>query len=106
MRRLLLLLLLGWAGLPLLAARAFVPLMAGQEARPLNGHFNAVPVLHSNQPEEVYGPGILINTAPGHVSIECGKKNVQRTMVVDTVEQLKRNYNKRELEAAECARRL
>jgi hypothetical protein len=41
-----------------------------------------------------------------NVSIECGKKNVQRTMVVDTVEQLKRNYNKRELEAAECARRL
>lgn len=74
MRRLLLLLLLGWAGLPLLAARAFVPLMAGQEARPLNGHFNAVPVLHSNQPEEVYGPGILINTAPGQaVSQDTGQ---------------------------------
>ncbi len=39
--------------------------MAGQLARPLNGSFNNVPVLHSNQPEEVEGPGILINTAPG-----------------------------------------
>jgi hypothetical protein len=39
--------------------------MAGQAARPLNGTFNRVPVLHSNQPEEVAGPGILINTAPG-----------------------------------------
>ncbi|MFN7899327.1 MAG: DUF3370 family protein [Synechococcaceae cyanobacterium] len=39
--------------------------MAGQTARPLNGTFNNVPVLHSNQPEEVEGPGILINTAPG-----------------------------------------
>lgn len=74
MRRFLLLLLLGWAGLPLLAARAFVPLMAGQEARPLNGRFNSVPVLHSNQPEEVYGPGILINTAPGQaVSQDTGQ---------------------------------
>ena len=44
---------------------AYVALMAGQQARPLNGHFNSVPVLHSNQPEEVEGPGILINTAPG-----------------------------------------
>ncbi|MBM5801231.1 MAG: DUF3370 family protein [Cyanobacteria bacterium K_DeepCast_35m_m2_023] len=39
--------------------------MAGQQTRPLNGQFNRVPVLHSNQPEEVEGPGILINTAPG-----------------------------------------
>lgn len=44
---------------------AHVALMAGQQARPLNGEFNTVPVLHSNQPEEVEGPGILINTAPG-----------------------------------------
>lgn len=46
-------------------ARAYVPLMAGQSARPLQGNFNNVPVLHSNQPEEVFGPGILVNTAPG-----------------------------------------
>lgn len=46
-------------------AHAYVALMAGQSARPLNGQFNSVPVLHSNQPEEVEGPGILINTAPG-----------------------------------------
>lgn len=47
-------------------AGAYVDLMAGQRARPLQGHFNRVPVLHSNQPEEVEGPGILINTAPGY----------------------------------------
>ena len=46
-------------------AQAYVPLMAGQRARPLNGSFNNVPVLHSNQPEIVKGPGILVNTAPG-----------------------------------------
>ena len=46
-------------------ANAHVALMAGQRARPLNGRFNKVPVLHSNQPEIVKGPGILINTAPG-----------------------------------------
>ena len=45
--------------------KAYVALMAGQKARPLDGQFNRVPVLHSNQPEEVEGPGILINTAPG-----------------------------------------
>lgn len=45
--------------------QAYVALMAGQRARALNGSFNNVPVLHSNQPEEVEGPGILINTAPG-----------------------------------------
>ncbi|QNI58495.1 hypothetical protein SynBIOSU31_01623 [Synechococcus sp. BIOS-U3-1] len=44
---------------------AYVPLMAGQRARPLNGSFNNVPVLHSNQPEIVKGPGILVNTSPG-----------------------------------------
>ena len=47
-------------------ASAYVALMAGQQARPLNGTFNKVPVLHSNQPEEVEGAGILINTAPGY----------------------------------------
>ncbi|MEO1001721.1 MAG: DUF3370 family protein [Cyanobacteria bacterium J06638_7] len=50
---------------PAAPARAYVPLMAGQRAQPLNGTFNAVPVLHSNQPEEVEGPGILISTEPG-----------------------------------------
>ena len=44
---------------------AYVALMAGQSARALNGTFNNVPVLHSNQPEIVTGPGILVNTAPG-----------------------------------------
>ena len=44
---------------------AYVPLMAGQRARPLNGTFNNVPVLHSNQPEIVKGAGILVNTQPG-----------------------------------------
>lgn len=47
-------------------AHAYVALMAGQRARPLNGTFNKVPVLHSNQPEEVEGPGILISTIPGY----------------------------------------
>ena len=46
-------------------AAAYVPLMAGQRARPLNGTFNNVPVLHSNQPEIVKGAGILVNTQPG-----------------------------------------
>jgi hypothetical protein len=56
------------------AARAYVALMAGQRARPLRGVFNNVPVLHSNQPEEVEGPGILINTAPGQaVTAETGQ---------------------------------
>ncbi|MFO7629416.1 MAG: DUF3370 family protein [Prochlorococcaceae cyanobacterium] len=47
-------------------ALAYVALMAGQVARPLQGQFNSVPVLHSNQPEEVHGPGILITTTPGY----------------------------------------
>ena len=47
-------------------AWAYVALMAGQQARPLKGTFNKVPVLHSNQPEEVEGAGILISTAPGY----------------------------------------
>ncbi|MCT0219887.1 DUF3370 domain-containing protein [Synechococcus sp. CS-1329] len=57
------------------AARAsYIQLMSGQAARPLQGRFNAVPVLHSNQPEEVFGPGILINTAPGSaVARETGQ---------------------------------
>jgi len=55
----------GAAVLQVAPAQAYVSLMAGQSARPLNGTFNKVPVLHSNQPEEVFGPGILINTAPG-----------------------------------------
>lgn len=45
--------------------RAYVPLMAGQSARPLDGYFNNVPVLHSNQPEIVTGPGILVDTEQG-----------------------------------------
>lgn len=57
---------------PVSAVRATVPLMAGQQARPLNGTFNTVPVLHSNQPEEVEGPGILLNTAPGSAMAENG----------------------------------
>ena len=51
-------------GLPSMAS-AYVALMAGQKARALNGTFNNVPVLHSNQPEIVTGPGILVNTAQG-----------------------------------------
>ena len=51
---------------PLRPAQAWVALMAGQRARPLDGIFNRLPVLHSNQPEEVEGPGILISTAPGY----------------------------------------
>ncbi|MFM9087137.1 MAG: DUF3370 family protein, partial [Cyanobium sp.] len=39
--------------------------MEGQRAVPLRGQFNGPPVLHSNQPEEVEGPGILISTIPG-----------------------------------------
>jgi hypothetical protein len=55
-------------------AAAYVALMAGQRARPLRGTFNNVPVLHSNQPEEVEGPGILINTAPGQaLAVETGQ---------------------------------
>ena len=55
----------GWIGLPVPSSQAYVALMAGQRAKPLNGSFNTVPVLHSNQPEEVEGPGILINTSSG-----------------------------------------
>ncbi|MEB3244166.1 MAG: DUF3370 family protein [Cyanobacteriota bacterium] len=45
--------------------QTYVALMEGQRAIPLNGRFNNVPVLHSNQPEEVEGPGLLISTVPG-----------------------------------------
>ena len=55
------------------AAWADVALMAGQRAIPLRGEFNSVPVLHSNQPEEVVGPGILVNTAPGSAQAETGE---------------------------------
>lgn len=51
---------------PLRPSHAWVALMAGQRARPLDGIFNRLPVLHSNQPEEVEGPGILISTTPGY----------------------------------------
>jgi hypothetical protein len=47
------------------AVQAQVALMAGRAAQPLQGRFNNVPVLHSNQPEEVWGPGILVSTTPG-----------------------------------------
>lgn len=66
--------LIGGALLHAPTAWAYVPLMAGQSARPLQGNFNNVPVLHSNQPEEVLGAGILVNTAPGSaVTAENGQ---------------------------------
>ena len=54
------------------AVQAQVALMAGQPAQPLQGRFNNVPVLHSNQPEEVWGPGILVSTTPGSALAENG----------------------------------
>ena len=70
MRPLMMPLLVGALGLaaPVLPApaHAYVALMAGQSARPLQGQFNNVPVLHSNQPEEVLGEGILVSTTPGY----------------------------------------
>jgi hypothetical protein len=60
-----LLALLGSVIVAPMPSQAYVALMAGQSARPLNGTFNNVPVLHSNQPEEVLGPGILMDTRPG-----------------------------------------
>ena len=50
---------------PSALAQSYVALMEGQRAQPLRGRFNTVPVLHSNQPEEVEGPGVLISTVPG-----------------------------------------
>jgi len=69
-----------WAGCPPSLAQAparpvqgpTVALMAGQTARALQGSFNTVPVLHSNQPEAVNGPGILIDTTPGIAYAETG----------------------------------
>ena len=46
-------------------SQSYVALKEGQRAVPLRGRFNTVPVLHSNQPEEVEGPGLLISTVPG-----------------------------------------
>lgn len=56
-----------------------VALMAGQTARALQGSFNTVPVLHSNQPEAVNGPGILIDTSPGIAYSETGLVMVNPT---------------------------
>ena len=55
------------------AAWADVALMAGQQAMPLRGQFNTVPVLHSNQPEQVTGPGILVSTTEGQARAENGQ---------------------------------
>jgi len=60
-----LLALLGSVIVAPMPSQAYVALMAGQSARPLTGTFNNVPVLLSNQPEEVLGPGILMDTRPG-----------------------------------------
>ncbi|MEB3306978.1 MAG: DUF3370 family protein [Cyanobacteriota bacterium] len=77
------LVLLGGVGLSLLDCLpgwSYVALMAGQSARPLNGRFNQVPVLHSNQPEEVEGPGILISTTPGFsYAAETGQRLANAT---------------------------
>ncbi|MEB3318568.1 MAG: DUF3370 family protein [Cyanobacteriota bacterium] len=55
-------------------AQSYVALMEGQRATPLRGRFNTVPVLHSNQPEEVEGPGVLISTVPGvAIAAETGE---------------------------------
>ena len=62
------------------AARAQVALLGAEPARPLQGQFNTVPVLHSNQPEEVEGPGILIDTSPGSAfSAETGAELANAT---------------------------
>ncbi len=69
-------LVLGWLLLLIPGARAqsYVALMEGQRATPLRGRFNTVPVLHSNQPEEVEGPGVLISTVPGvAIAAETGE---------------------------------
>jgi len=50
-----------------------VALMGRERALPLRGTFNNVPVLHSNQPEEVIGPGILVDTSPGALWSETGQ---------------------------------
>ena len=61
------------------AAWANVVLMAGQQAQPLGGSFNSVPVLHSNQPEEVAGPGILVSTSSGEGLAENGQSLAHAT---------------------------
>ena len=69
-------LLVAGLALPVLVqpAKAYVALMAGQAAKPLQGQFNNVPVLHSNQPEEVLGEGILVSTTPGvGIAAETGQ---------------------------------
>jgi len=76
MRPLMLPLLVAGLALPVLVqpAKAYVALMAGQAAKPLQGQFNNVPVLHSNQPEEVLGEGILVSTTPGvGIAAETGQ---------------------------------
>ena len=65
----------GWAQAPgpgVPEQGASLALLKGQTARALQGSFNTVPVLHSNQPEAVWGPGILIDTSPGMVYAETG----------------------------------
>ncbi|MFM7267240.1 MAG: DUF3370 family protein [Cyanobium sp.] len=53
---------------------AQVALLGAGNARPLGGQFNTVAVLHSNQPEEVAGPGILVDTRPGSaIAAETGE---------------------------------
>lgn len=65
---------LAGAGLQGPSAQAQVALLGAGSARPLGGQFNTVPVLHSNQPEEVAGPGILVDTRPGSaVAAETGE---------------------------------
>jgi len=62
-------------------ALANVVLMAGQQAQPLAGSFNSVPVLHSNQPEEVAGPGILVSTTAGEALAENGQTLAHSTYI-------------------------
>ena len=61
-------------------ARAYVALMAGQSARALGGTFNDIPVLHSNQPEIVTGPGILVDTSPGSAIAAETNRPLQNAM--------------------------
>ena len=54
--------------------------MAGQSARALGGTFNDIPVLHSNQPEIVTGPGILVDTSPGSAIAAETNRPLQNAM--------------------------
>ena len=86
MRPLILPALIGALAIPMqvLPAQAYVALMAGQRARPLQGQFNSIPVLHSNQPEEVLGEGILVSTMPGWaVAAETGQPLANATYTFD-----------------------